>query len=156
MTQSSLALKPTVWSEAKNKMILIGIGIDLVEIESFTELYAPPESDLTRIFTVEELADCGDSDSRFMHLAGRFAAKEAALKALGCGLQNGLSLTDIRVVRQPSGAPSIELAGATLIEALRLGVDTWRVSITYGGITAAAVVIALSSGAGQTTLGPGV
>jgi holo-[acyl-carrier protein] synthase len=127
-------------------MILVGIGLDLVDIESFTAIYSQPESDLSRIFTPQEIVDAGEGDTRFTHLAGRFAAKEAALKALGSGLQDGLSLTDIVVVRQPTGAPTLELVGGVLLQARRLHVDAWRVSISYGGGVAAAVAIALSTG----------
>jgi holo-[acyl-carrier protein] synthase len=87
-------------------MALIGIGLDLVELASFRHLYGQSDSDLTRIFSDQEIADAGIDVNYLDHLAGRFAAKEAALKALGCGLQDGISLTDIIVVRQPTGAPN--------------------------------------------------
>jgi holo-[acyl-carrier protein] synthase len=126
-------------------MRLIGIGIDLVDLESFKIMYGV-ETDLARIFSDEEIAYSGNSDSRFVHLAARFAAKEAALKALGCGLQDGISLTDITVLKLASGAPQLELMRGALHEANRLGVDGWMISLTQIEVAAAAVAVAFSTG----------
>ena len=127
-------------------MRLIGIGIDLVDIEPFKSMYGTDDTDLTRVFSDDELSYAGQDESRFIYLAARFAAKEAALKALGCGLQDGISLTDIVVVKLPSGAPELQLSGGALREAERLGVADWLLSLTHSEVTVGAVAIALSAG----------
>jgi phosphopantetheine--protein transferase-like protein len=125
----------------------MGLGMDLVDLASFRELYGQVDTNLDRIFSPSEIADAGQTDERWKHLAGRFAAKEAALKALGCGLQDGISLTDIVVVRSQTGAPSLEISGGALAEACKLGIDSWLLSISYlETVAAAAVVLAFSRG----------
>jgi holo-[acyl-carrier protein] synthase len=127
-------------------MQLIGIGIDLVDVPSFKLMYGSSETDLTRIFSDDEISYAGNGEGRFVHLAARFAAKEAALKALGCGLQDGISLTDIVVLTIPSGAPLLQLNGGALQEAHRLGVSNWLLSLTHLEAAAGAVAIAFSTG----------
>lgn len=126
-------------------MWLIGIGIDFVDLPSFETLYGSSETDLTRIFTSDELSYAGHGRERFLRLAARFAAKEAALKALGCGLQDGISLVDISVEILTSGAPQLTISGGALQEADRLGVSRWLVSLTHLEAAAGAVVVALSA-----------
>ncbi|MCK1333437.1 holo-ACP synthase [Bradyrhizobium sp. 35] len=126
-------------------MGLIGIGIDLVDILPFKSMYDADDTDLTRVFSEDELLYAGKSEARFIHLAARFAAKEAALKALGCGLQDGISLTDVVVIKLPSGAPQLQLTGGALREAERLGVVGWMLSLTHSETTVGAVAIALSA-----------
>jgi holo-[acyl-carrier protein] synthase len=125
-------------------MRLIGIGIDLVDILPFKSIYGAEDTDLTRVFSDNELSYAGQDESRFIYLAARFAAKEAALKALGCGLQDGISLTDIVVIKLPSGAPQLRLSGGALREAERLGVVGWLLSLTHSEATVGAVAIAFS------------
>jgi holo-[acyl-carrier protein] synthase len=128
-------------------MGLIGIGIDLVDVLPFKSLYGADDTDLTRVFSEDELLYAGQDENRFVHLAARFAAKEAALKALGCGLQDGISLTDIVVIKLPSGAPQLQLTGGALLEAERLGIVGWMLSLTHSEATVGAVAIALSADA---------
>jgi holo-[acyl-carrier protein] synthase len=127
-------------------MMLIGVGFDLVDLASFRDLYSQPDTDLARVFSIQEISDAGHGADRFLHLAARFAAKEAALKALGCGLQDSIALTDVVVVRQETGAPRLEMSGGALQEARRLGVDGWLLSITHLDSMAGAVAIAFSTG----------
>jgi holo-[acyl-carrier protein] synthase len=132
-------------------MVLIGIGLDLIDLPSFRKLYGEPDTDLTRVFSSQELLDAGDDSDRLARLAARLAAKEATLKALGCGLQDGMSLTEIVVVRQATGAPSLELSGEVLDEAHRRGIDSWLVSLTHEEAVAGAVAIAFSAGPRKQT-----
>jgi holo-[acyl-carrier protein] synthase len=127
-------------------MQLIGIGIDLVDVPSFKLMYGSSDTDLTRIFSNDEISYAGSEEARFIHLAARFAAKEATLKALGCGLQEGISLTDIVVLRLPSGAPVLQLSGGALDEASRLGITSWLLSLTHLEAAAGAVAVAFSTG----------
>ncbi|MGM4965751.1 holo-ACP synthase [Tardiphaga sp. 1201_B9_N1_1] len=126
-------------------MQLIGIGIDLVDILPFKVMYSTDETDLSRVFSDDELSYAGEDESRFIHLAARFAAKEAALKALGCGIQDGIAFTDIVVSNLPSGAPQLQLSGGALQEAERLGVSGWLLSLTHSEAAVGAVAIAFSA-----------
>jgi len=127
-------------------MQLIGIGIDLVDVISFRQIYGSSDTDLTRVFSDGEISYAGNEESRYLHLAARFAAKEAALKALGCGLQDGISLTDIVVSKLASGAPLLELSGGALREADNLGVRGWLLSLTHLETAAGAVAVAFTTG----------
>lgn len=90
---------------------IYGIGIDIVEvarvaasIEQFGDRF------LHRIFTAEEIAYCADKAEPSIHFAARFAAKEAVAKALGTGIGEAVAWTDIEVVRDEKGKPSIRLS----------------------------------------------
>ena len=76
---------------------------------------------LLRVFTETERAYCAGRRNRDAHLAARFAAKEAVLKALGTGLGPGMRWTDVEIVNSPLGRPSVRLSGAALAAARRLG-----------------------------------
>src|ERR1700722_6711682 len=112
-------------------MHLIGIGIDLVDLPAFKEIYGADDTDLARIFSADEILYSGKEENRFVRLAARFAAKEAGLKAFGCGLQDGISLTDIVVIKLASGAPQLQLSGGALQEADRLNVSGWMLSLSH-------------------------
>jgi len=124
-------------------MGVVGLGIDLIEVEAFRAIYDDPLTDLSEMFTSAELQEVGDPPN-FTRLAARMAAKEAALKALGCGLQDGISLTDIAVCNDHLGKPGLHTSGGAKITADALGITSWRVSLTHTEATAAAVAIALS------------
>jgi holo-[acyl-carrier protein] synthase len=127
-------------------MLIIGIGLDLVEVSSFKDLYSHENTDLTHVFVENEISYADNSPDRFVHLASRFAAKEAALKALGCGLQDGIALTDVVITLDSSGAPGLKLTGGALGESLRRGVDGWFLSLTHTETLAGAVAVAFSTG----------
>ena len=96
---------------------------------------------LERLFTPSEIAYCERHRNRAERFAGRFAAKEAAMKALGTGWARGVRWVDIEVVREPSGKPTLKLSGATRAIADQLGVKNIAVTITHDGNTALAQVI---------------
>jgi holo-[acyl-carrier protein] synthase len=75
-------------------------------------------------------------------IAGRFAAKEAALKCLGTGMQNGISLQEVSVVRSENGQPLINLTGAVKIIADNLGIRKWHISISHAPSHSTAFVVA--------------
>ena len=121
---------------------LLGLGIDLVEIERFSrtlERHAGRFEE--RVFTVGERSDCSDRKDRVQALAARFAAKEACLKALGTGWAEGLGFQQIEVVREPSGQPRLRLQGAAAERARCMGVTGMHVSLTHQPGAAAAVVV---------------
>ncbi len=93
-------------------MAVAGIGTDIVRVERFTEFIARNNRGvLERLFTPAELEYALPRRQAAEHLAARFAAKEAFLKALGTGLRDGLTWLDMEVRRDLSGAPSLDLTG---------------------------------------------
>ena len=98
-------------------------GLDVVDKADFSRLMNEQAGDfLDRYFTAAELAAVDASSNRIERLASRFAIKEAVLKALGTGWGDGIAFTDVEVVSQRSGAPSVVLhaaAGAKMLEFCR-------------------------------------
>ena len=125
-------------------MRIIGHGIDLVEVSRIMEmLERHGERFEQRCFTAREIAYAGTSRRRTEHLAARFAAKEATLKALGTGLRDGMSWTDIEIVLLPSGQPTIEARGRVEEVAYQMGIGGWLVSMSHTDRHAIASVIAV-------------
>jgi holo-[acyl-carrier protein] synthase len=126
-------------------MHFIGHGTDLVEVERIQEILGKQgHRFLERLYTPGERVMAGEAPSvRF--LAGRFAAKEAVLKALGTGWIRGLAWTDIDVGRLPSGKPTVLLSGGCRRVAEELGIVRLDVSITHTAEHAAATAIALGT-----------
>jgi len=127
-------------------MSVVGIGLDLVELDRFTALYGSLDpAILDRCFTQAEQQDVGVGTDQLARLAVRFAAKEAILKVLG-GLQDGIALTDISVAATLVGAPFVELSGGASLAANTRGISAWHISLAHTAHTAAAVAVALSEG----------
>lgn len=125
-------------------MAIVGLGIDLAPVDRIARMRVRHgDRFLDRIFTPEEQAYALGRPRRLdEHLAARFAAKEAVLKALGTGLTEGIRWTDIAVARSSSGEPQIVLAGAAAGVAERLGARRWHLSLSHAGGMAAASVVA--------------
>jgi len=121
---------------------IAGLGTDLARISRFSRLLEERrEGVIQRIFTPEERGYALAKKDPAPHLAARFAAKEAFLKALGLGLRDGLSWHDIEVVRDHLGKPSLELSGrAAEISAAR-GLTPAHLSYSHDGDYAVATVI---------------
>ncbi len=127
-------------------MAIVGHGIDLVEISRISRLMSENgESFLSRCFTAAEREYAGDSRRRDEHLAARFAAKEAVMKALGTGWTAGIAWTDIEVTRDAAGVPGVRLGGAAAQVAERLGIARWRLSLSHTATVAMASAIAESA-----------
>src|ERR671931_2680835 len=93
-------------------MSIIGLGLDATDIPRVREVFARHgERFLRRVFTDEEIAYCTRQRDPVPSLAARFAAKEAAMKALGTGHSRGILWKDIEVVRQPGGPPQLRFHG---------------------------------------------
>ena len=128
-------------------MEVICHGIDLVDCERIAELIARHgERFLKRVFTEAEQAYSARYHKQAERLAGRFAVKEAVMKLLGTGWQNGIAWTDIEVVNDPLGRPEVKLAGRVAELAKEMGVEQISVSITHTKELAIASAIALGSG----------
>jgi holo-[acyl-carrier protein] synthase len=124
--------------------VVIVHGIDLVEIASTERLLnAPGSHHLKRCFTDEEQASAGIGFERIAKLSGRFAAKEAVMKALGTGFGEGIGFLDIEVLTMPSGQPTIKLHRKAEAQATRLGISTWLISTSHEAGFAIASVIGL-------------
>ena len=122
--------------------MIVGLGVDVTEVdrmEAAIERRGRPL--LERLFTPSEIAYCEKHRHRAERFAGRFAAKEAAMKALGTGWSRGVRWVDIEVVREPSGKPTLKLSGAACAIATSLGVKKIALTITHTGNTALALVI---------------
>jgi holo-[acyl-carrier protein] synthase len=120
--------------------VIVGVGIDLAPIGRFDGLLARWGDRLERkLFTEGERGYCRARGRPGQHFAARFAAKEAALKALG--VPEGLSWHEMEVVCAPGGAPSLRLSGEAAAAAGRLGATRVHLSLTHAGDAAAAVVI---------------
>jgi holo-[acyl-carrier protein] synthase len=112
-------------------------GIDLIEIERLERALDRRPGLAERLFTPDELAYAAERRRPGRHLAARFAAKEAAIKALGAPI----APAQIEVVNEADGAPRLRLHGEALEQARSEGL-TLSVSLTHSRETAAAVVIA--------------
>lgn len=120
---------------------MIGIGVDVVEIERFrTSLLRTPTM-RERLFTPAELEYVAPKADPVPSLAARFAAREAVMKALGLGL-GAFGFHDVWVERAVSGAPSLGFAGRALELAEEAGVARWHVSLTHSDLVAVAYVVA--------------
>jgi holo-[acyl-carrier protein] synthase len=129
-------------------MNVVGHGIDLVEVAALRRWIEDPRDPLIpRCFTADELAEIGGGPDRIERLAGRFAAKEAVLKALGTGFGDGVAFKDVVVRRKPGGPPEVVLSGGAALAAQDLGVTGWRLSISHAGGMAIASAIALVNAA---------
>jgi len=122
--------------------MIVGLGVDIAEVSRIEQaILRHGEAFLRRVFTAEEVAYCESHKNRYERYAGRFAAKEAAMKALGTGWRRGVRWVDIEVLRRSSGQPTIRLLGRAREIADQLGVKHVAVSITHDGATALAQVI---------------
>ena len=125
--------------------VAIGVGLDLIDLAHFAIHYGDDDPELlSRCFTDREVTSVGDGVDRLARLAARYAVKEATLKALGGA--EGVGLPDIETVTGPTGAPEIVLHGPAQALAKARGATNFLVSLTHSAASAAAVVIALSSG----------
>jgi holo-[acyl-carrier protein] synthase len=119
---------------------LLRVGTDLIEIARVAEaIDRCCDRFLQRVFTKRE---CAAYAARTESLAARFAAKEAASKALGTGLMYEIPWTDIEVLTGPAGEPGLFLHGRAKVKAEELGLSQWAVSLSHSGGHALAVVVA--------------
>jgi holo-[acyl-carrier protein] synthase len=123
--------------------VIVGIGVDVVEIERMRELLARKgERALARLFTPAERAYAETHVDPPRHLAARAAAKEAAFKALsGNDMARGIGWRELEVVSQVGRAPTLALHGRADARAKELGVTTVHLSLTHGREVATAFVV---------------
>jgi holo-[acyl-carrier protein] synthase len=121
-------------------MSIIGVGIDVAEIERFQAALERTPSMAERLFLPGELTLPSGDRRGIASLAARFAAKEALAKALGAPA--GLLWTDAEVWVEDSGQPRLRVRGTVAARAEELGVASWHVSLSHDAGVASAVVIA--------------
>lgn len=122
--------------------MIVGLGTDITEvarIQAMIERRGEPI--LRRLFTPAEIAYCEQHRNKYERYAGRFAVKEAAMKALGTGWRHGVRWVDIEIARESSGKPVLELRGVAREFADRLGVKHMAITITHTEDLALAQVI---------------
>jgi holo-[acyl-carrier protein] synthase len=112
-------------------MDIIGIGIDITEVDRIRRAVTRHTHFLTRVYAEKEVRLSNRGSFRFEELAGRFAAKEAIFKAIKTGWRQGVKFTDITILNEPSGAPYAELAGTTEAIADSIGVRNIFISISH-------------------------
>jgi len=117
-------------------------GIDIVDVQEYARLLDPAtKAHLNTTFTAQELEECGDNERTAQRLAGRFATKEAVLKALSLPFGDGVAFLDVEILTNETGAPAIITARKVLERALHLGIQSWLVSTSHTSTTAIASVI---------------
>jgi len=112
--------------------LIVGTGVDLAEvarIRSSMERFGDRFRD--RVFTPHEIAYVEKKANKYERYAGRFAAKEAGMKAIGTGWKRGVRWHDFEVVNLPSGRPTLKLYGVAADVANQLGVTAIQLSITH-------------------------
>jgi holo-[acyl-carrier protein] synthase len=126
-------------------MIILGIGTDIIEcprigkmIEQHGELF------LRRVYTEREIRYCQARKHAIEHFAGRWAAKEAILKAIGTGWSRGIAWTDLEVRNAPGGQPKVHVCGGAKEAALERGIGDIMVSISHCRTYATAYALAIA------------
>lgn len=126
-------------------MDILGLGFDATDIPRMREVFDRyGERFLRRILTDGEMAYCTRRRDPVPHIAGRFAAKEAAMKALGTGHSRGVLWKDIEVVRH-GGPPTLVLHGGAERRANRMGVSRSLLTITHSDALAMAQVLLMGA-----------
>lgn len=122
--------------------MILGTGIDICEVPRIAASIARfGDRFLERVFTTEEIRYCKSKKNSVERFAARFAAKEAAMKALGTGAARGVTWTSIEVAHAPGGRPVLRLYGKTEQIAEQLGVRRIALSVTHSEDSAIAMVI---------------
>jgi holo-[acyl-carrier protein] synthase len=122
---------------------IIGLGLDITEIDRIAATLARyGDRFLHRIFTAGEIAYCQRRRTAVIHFAGRFAAKEAAMKALGTGHTQGVLWRDVEVVRH-GGPPQLQFHGGATRRFSLMGAQSSLLTITHSDRLALAEVLIL-------------
>jgi holo-[acyl-carrier protein] synthase len=122
---------------------LVGIGVDLVDLDRLRVSLARTPRLIDRLFTEAEQAYAFERHDPTERFGGRFAVKEATLKAMGVGL-GAARFRDLEVVRAESGAPELVLHGAAAERATALGVRRWLLTVSHTDHLAEAIVVGLA------------
>ena len=120
----------------------MGIGVDVVDVGHVERIFAANPAGAAQVFTAREQAYCAGRKRHSEHLAARFAAKEAVLKAIGTGLGPRMRWTDVEIVNDVFGRPRVVLGGQIAAAAARKGLGDIAISMTHSVGMAQAIAIA--------------
>ncbi len=122
--------------------MIIGVGVDVIEISRIEKVLTERGEKFTsKMYTRTEVEYCTRDRASAAHFAGRFAAKEAAMKALGVGWGRNAGWLDVEVTNDERGKPLLGMSGSAARTADSLGVKRAHVSLSHSRGTACAVVI---------------
>ena len=111
---------------------VIGIGTDIVEVARIGDMIEKHDATfIQKVFTEGEITYCEPRKAAVQHFAGRWAAKEAILKAIGTGWSNGIKWTDIEVINEMGGKPYVKLNGKAVTVCADRGIDEILISISH-------------------------
>ena len=132
-------------------MNILGIGTDVVEVLRIAQMIERQgERFIQRVYTPFEIDYCNARKAATQHFAGRWAAKEAILKALGTGWARGLSWTDMEVRNDEAGRPSVRLGGGAREVCEKLGITDMMITISHCRTHATAFAIAVGQTESET------
>ena len=120
--------------------------MDLVEVAQLRARFEGRDGLLREVFTPREIEYAMGQRRPWLHLAARFAAKEAAFKTIGCGGARGVAWHDVEIRRDEAGEPRLAVSGETARRAAALGVTRFAVSLSHGPRYAVAIILGLGSG----------
>jgi holo-[acyl-carrier protein] synthase len=123
---------------------VIGIGTDIVECDRIADMIEKHEDGfVSKVYTAWEIEYCGKRKAATQHYAGRWAAKEAILKAMGTGWAKGIQWTDLEVRNAMGGAPSVFLTGVAAELCESTGISEIKISISHSKSYATAFAVAI-------------
>jgi holo-[acyl-carrier protein] synthase len=126
--------------------VKLRVGLDAVLVDRLRRLVEGHEDRQATLFTRRELDYCRGKRRCYEHMAARFAAKEAVLKAFGTGISQRMRWTDVEVVNERSGRPRVQLDGAVAAFAERHGLRDLDVSLSHTSDLAMAQAVAVWTG----------
>lgn len=121
--------------------MIVGIGIDIIEVDRVRQQLKDDEKIKYSLFSNDEIEYCNSKITWAQSYAGKFAAKEALLKALGTGLRSNMKYTDIEIKNNDSGQPNISVKAEVANVCDKLKIDRILVSISHIKDIATAMVI---------------
>jgi holo-[acyl-carrier protein] synthase len=124
-----------------NTAVVVGLGIDIVEVPRIRKALEGGQALAQRVFTDAEREYCEARKNRYQHFAGRFAAKEAALKALGTGWQEGIRWQDVEVLAGDLGKPELRFHGRAQEIMVERGAKSAQLTISHATEYAVAAVV---------------
>lgn len=122
----------------------VGLGVDVIDISRFRNVCKRTPSFIKKMFSEAEIKFCNKFKDPIPHLAVRFAAKEAAVKALEVGFNNGIGFRDIEVVNEASGKPYLQFRGEALECVQRKGIVDFPISLSHTNLDAICCALALT------------
>ena len=124
--------------------VVKGIGTDIIECDRIADMMEKHENAfLNKVYTAREIEYCAPRKAAAQHYAGRWAAKEAILKAMGTGWAKGIRWTDIEIVNEMGGKPYVEISGEAKVICDQLGIHKILISISHTAAFATAFATAL-------------